>query len=85
MNITMNELRNIKHALPQGSISRIAKELSLDEQTIRNYFGANKVKEGHPADKHLQPGPMGGIVHLEDETILNMAKKILEEVTAQSN
>ena len=36
MHITFNELRQIKHSLPTGSVSRIAKELDIDEQTVRN-------------------------------------------------
>ncbi len=79
MNITFDELREIKHQLPTGSVARIAKELGIGEQTVRNYFGANKFSEGDIADKHLQPGPGGGIVHLEDTTILELAKKIIEE------
>ena len=69
MNITMEELRKIKHSLPTGSVSRIANELSISEQTVRNYFGANKLDNGEVVDRHVQPGPRGGIVHLEDEAI----------------
>ncbi|MCB0557969.1 MAG: DNA-binding protein [Lewinellaceae bacterium] len=79
MNITFEELRAIKHKLPTGSISRIATELNLSEQTVRNYFGANKFGEGEIADKHIQPGPHGGIVHLEDTSILEAARRILAE------
>lgn len=77
MNITFEELRRIKHELPTGSITRMATELNIDEQTIRNYFGANKFSEGEFAGKHIQPGPHGGIVNLSDDTILAAAKKIL--------
>ena len=83
MNITFEELRAIKHKLPTGSIHRIAKELNLSEQTVRNYFGANKFGEGDIADKHIQPGPHGGIVHLEDTSILEAAKKILKETESE--
>ncbi|MEP7197312.1 MAG: DNA-binding protein [Saprospiraceae bacterium] len=79
MNITLEELRSIKHKLPHGSIKRIADALSLDEQQVRNYFGAHHLEN---SGNHLQAGPQGGIIHIEDETILNYAKKILEE-TAQ--
>lgn len=78
MNITFEELRRIKHALPTGSISRIAQDLSVDEQTVRNYFGAHQYKDGQIVEWHLEPGPNGGIVHLEDATILNHALQILE-------
>jgi hypothetical protein len=79
MNITFNELRQIKHSLPTGSIKKIAKQLELDEQTVRNYFGAHKYEDGEVVGNHVQPGPNGGIVHLEDTTILEAARKILEE------
>ena len=79
MNITFNELRQIKHSLPTGSIRRIAEQLELDEQTVRNYVGAHKYADGEVVGNHVQPGPNGGIVHLEDTTILEAAKKILEE------
>lgn len=79
MNITYNELRELKHNLPTGSIRRIAEQLQLDEQTVRNYFGAKKYENGEVVGKHIQPGPGGGIVNLEDETILNLAKEIISE------
>lgn len=82
MNTTLEELRDIKHKLPHGSITRLSEELNLPEQTIRNYFGAHKYQEGGIADTHIQPGPEGGIVHLEDPTILNAAKAILAEQTS---
>ncbi len=77
MNITMEELREIKHALPTGSVRIIAEELALPEQTVRNYFGAKKYQEGTVADLHVQPGPKGGIVHVEDVRIIDMARKMI--------
>jgi hypothetical protein len=79
MNITFEELRRIKHALPTGGVKRIADDLKLEEQTVRNYFGAKKYENGQIVSQHIEPGPDGGIVHLEDETIINLAKKIIEE------
>lgn len=79
MNITFEELRRIKHALPAGSIHRIAEELQLNDQTVRNYFGAHNYNDGQIVEWHLEPGPGGGIVHLEDDTILNRALAIIEE------
>ena len=78
MNITFDELREIKHKLPHGSVTRIALELNLDEQVVRNYFGAHHLEN---SGNHIQPGPNGGIVHIEDEKILMLAKKILDETT----
>jgi len=83
MNITFNELRNIKHSLPTGSVDRIAIELDLEAQTVRNYFGANKYSNGQIIGKHIQPGPNGGYVSLKDTSILDLAKKIIAENQAQ--
>ena len=79
MNISFNELRHIKHSLPTGSISKIANNLELSEQTVRNYFGAAKYEDGNTTGNHIQPGPDGGIVHLENTTILDLAKRIISE------
>lgn len=79
MNITFNELRAVKHSLPTGSVARIAKELNIEEQTVRNYFGAWKYEKGQIAGKHIQPGPNGGIVNIEDTTILELAKQIISD------
>jgi len=79
MKITFEELRKIKHLLPTGSIGRIASELQLEEQTVRNYFGAEKYRKGNTVDRHLQPGPNGGIVHLEDTKILEVAQRLIAE------
>ncbi|MEM0994720.1 MAG: DNA-binding protein [Bacteroidota bacterium] len=80
MNITFEELRSIKHQLPTGSIAKIANELNISEQTVRNYFGASKFKEdGNTTGKHIQPGPKGGIVSLPDTQILDVANRILSE------
>ncbi len=77
MHITFDELRRIKHNLPTGSIHRIASELELEEQTIRNYFGAKKYQNGKIVGKHIQPGPNGGFVTLEDTKILDVAKRMI--------
>ena len=39
--ITFNELRKIKDMLPSGSMQRIASELGISEETVRNYFGGD--------------------------------------------
>lgn len=77
MNITFQNLRRIKHALPTGSVSRIATDLNVDEQTVRNYFGARKFQDGQIVDAHVQPGPDGGFVVLQDTRILEAAKQII--------
>ena len=79
MFITFDELRRIKHALPTGSVSKIASELDIEEQTVRNYFGAKKYINGEVVGCHIEPGPDGGIVHLDDDIIFKVAKRILAE------
>lgn len=85
MNITFEELRRIKHSLPTGSIAKIASELGVEEQTVRNYFGAHDYAHGQVVEFHLEPGPGGGIVHLEDDTILNMAMSMLPQQAAEAS
>ena len=77
--LTFNELRKIKDSLPHGSMHRIADELDLKVETVRNYFGGYNFKEGRSAGVHYEPGPDGGIVVLDDTTILEMAQTILAE------
>ena len=79
MNITFSELRKIKHRLPAGSIKRIANELNLNEQTVRNYFGAKKFSSKKIIGWHLQPGPNGGIININDTKILDLARNIIRE------
>ena len=78
MNITFNELRKIKDHLPAGSMRTIADRLHVTEDTVRNYFGATNYKGGDCVGIHLEQGPDGGIVSLDDTTILDMARSILE-------
>ena len=79
MNITFEQLRQIKHQLPAGSVKRIARELHIEEQTVRNYFGANKYENTQLIGRHVQAGPHGGIVNLDDTRIFDMANKIIRE------
>jgi hypothetical protein len=76
--ITFNQLRKIKDSLPEGSIRSIAEALSLDVETVRNYFGGANYDRGRSVGVHLEQGPDGGIVELDDTTILDMASEILE-------
>ncbi|MDR2286571.1 MAG: DNA-binding protein [Prevotellaceae bacterium] len=77
--ITFNELRRIKDALPNGSIHKIADLLEVSEETVRNYFGGENFDRGRAIGIHYEKGPEGGIVTFDDATILNLAKKILNE------
>lgn len=77
--MTFNELRRLKDSLPDGATHRIADELNLTVQTVRNYFGGVNYQFGSNIGMHIEPGPDGGIVVLDDTTIYDMAIKILEE------
>ncbi|MBL7964878.1 MAG: hypothetical protein JNM31_13660 [Flavobacteriales bacterium] len=79
MNITFNELRRIKDSLPDGSIHRIARELDMNVETVWNYFGGYSHSGGRPMGVHLEEGPDGGVVALDDTRILDLAQRILEE------
>lgn len=76
--ITFNELRKIKDSLPSGSSQHIADELGVTVETVRNYFGGYNYKDGKSVGVHIEPGPDGGLVMLDDTLILDMALEILE-------
>ncbi len=77
--ITFNELRRIKDSLPDGTSHRIADELGVSVETVRNYFGGQNFKEGKSCGIHIEPGPDGGLVVLDDTSILERALEILDE------
>lgn len=77
--ITFNELRKIKDSLPSGSMHRIADELNMTVETVRNFFGGQNFKDGKSVGIHLEPGPDGGLVMLDDTTVLEKALQILRE------
>lgn len=77
--ISFNELRHIKDSLPSGSMSKIADELSISEETVRNYFGGSNYKDGQAAGIHIEKGPDGGLVTLDNTDILDVALRILTE------
>ncbi|HOK27368.1 MAG TPA: DNA-binding protein [Bacteroidales bacterium] len=76
--LTFNELRSIKDRLPAGSIKKIADKLNLSEETVRNYFGGWNFEKGESAGLHYEKGPNGGIVVIEDTTILDIAEKMIK-------
>ncbi|MCH5334873.1 MAG: DNA-binding protein [Alistipes sp.] len=76
MTITFNELRRLKDKLPSGSSQRIADELGIDVETVRNYFGGKYAGAG----VHFEQGPDGGIVTLDDTAIYDAAMRILAEL-----
>ena len=75
--ISFNELRRIKESLPSGSTHVIADKLNVTVQTVRNYFGGSNYDVGNNMGVHIEPGPDGGIVILDDTKILDMALEIL--------
>lgn len=77
--ITFNELRKIKDSLPHGSMHRIADELSIKVDTVRNFFGGENYNTGESVGYHFEQGPDGGIVILDDTTIFDKALSILKE------
>lgn len=79
--ITFNELRRIKDSLPDGSMHVIADKLNVTVQTVRNYFGGTNYEFGKNSGLHIEPGPDGGIVVLDDTQILDMALDILKNAS----
>lgn len=81
--VSFNELRRLKDSLPDGSMHRIADKLNVTVQTVRNYFGGVNYQFGRNAGMHIEPGPDGGIVVLDDTTIYDMAVEILKEANKE--
>ena len=77
--ITFNELRRVKDILPDGAVTMIADRLNVTPQTVRNYFGGSNYESGKNCGLHIEPGPDGGIVVLDDTTIYDMAIQIIAE------
>lgn len=79
MVMTFQEFRKIKDSLPTGSIRRIADELHINEDTVRNYFGGTNYRRGSAPGVHFERGANGGYVRIDDEIIFKTALKILDE------
>lgn len=78
--LTFNELRRIKDALPSGSMAKIADELGLDKESVKNYFGGRNYDDGHSVGVHIEPGPDGGLVKLDDTKVIDVALRMLDEL-----
>ena len=76
--IRFAELRRIKDTLPDGSIHQIAEKLELTVETVWNYFGGYSYEKGQSCGIHIEPGPDGGYVSIDDTTILDMALEMME-------
>ena len=77
--ISFNELRRLKDSLPNGAMQEIADKLSLDVETVRNYFGGQNFKDGGAIGVHLEAGHDGGLVTLDDTTIFDIAVEMLNQ------
>jgi len=77
--ITFNDLRKIKDSLPSGSSQRIADKLGVSVESVRNYFGGYNYCDGKSVGVHIEPGPDGGLVMLDDTAILDVALDLLDE------
>lgn len=76
MTVTFNQLRKVKDSLPSGSMNKIAEELGISADAVRAYFGGQA--EGGTG-LHIEPGPDGGLVVLDDTRILEVALRIAWE------
>lgn len=83
--MTFNELRRIKDSLPDGSMHRIADELDIDVNTVRNFFGGHNYKVGQSVGLHIEQGPDGGLVVIDDTKVLDKAMEILNNEISRRN
>ena len=68
---TFNKLREVKDSLPKGSSAVIAEELGIAADDVRAFFNGTST-----VGYHIEQGPDGGIVILEDTKILDVALRI---------
>ena len=73
---TFNKLRAVKDSLPTGSMNAIAEELGITADEVRTYFGG-KAADG--TGIHIEPGPDGGLITIDDTRILEVALRIAWE------
>ena len=71
---TFNRLRELKDSLPHGSMNAIADELGLAPDDVRNFFRCDAGIAGN--GYHIEPGPEGGIVIIDNTRILEVALRI---------
>jgi len=76
--ITFNKLRKIKDSLQDGAMGKIAEQLGINVETVRNYFGGQDFKNGDIVGIHIEPGPDGGIVLLDNTDILDLAMQYVK-------
>lgn len=66
-------------------LKKIAQKLGLSEETVLNYFGGAHYNRYSTTGIHTEKGPDGGIVCIDDSTILELALKIIEESQTLQN
>ena len=78
--LTYNEFRLLRDNLPHGAIDTIANRLGITADEVRFYFHAT-AEDGVPtiSGVHHEEGPDGGIVELDDLTILEAALELLKK------
>lgn len=75
--ITFGELRKIKDSLPDGAVRQLAAEFDLEVETVRNYFGGANYTRGKSVGFHIEQGPDGGVVLLDDDKLLERAQELI--------
>ncbi len=75
--ITFGELRKIKDSLPDGAVRQLASEFDLEVETVRNYFGGANYTKGKSVGFHIEQGPDGGVVLLDDDKLLERAQELI--------
>ena len=73
---TFNRLREVKDSLPHGSSAVIAGELGITADDVRDFFRGTATPE---SGYHLEPGPDGGIVTIDNTHILETALRLAWE------
>ena len=85
MVITFEELRNLKDSMPPGSLKKIAEQLDIDVDTVRNYFGGDHYEKNPSfSGVHFEKGMPGGVVELKDTNIYDIALRISQQAKAEA-
>lgn len=73
-------IRNATWFIKDFFLNKFIKEINqISYETVRNFFGGHNFKNGKSVGIHLEPGPDGGLVMLDDTTVLEKALQILRE------
>ncbi len=79
MNILFSELRELKDMLPPGSMNRIAQDLHITPNAVRNFFGGTYYESENPFGIHIEKCPNGAIVHIENPVIYDCAVGLIAQ------